>query len=397
MASLRGLALAIVGGVAGTISVAALGVGCGGDDIGPSSTSADSGPDTTPDVAQTADVALLPDTGRDIGVDAGDGHAEAASEGGIGAEASVVSDSSDGGDAGRDADATIADGPMGHDADASTAADASDADGSLQRDADSSTAADSSDGATSDADGAAFDADGSSEADAADATDGDAEAGPNAAQQYLVQYAQALCDGFYTCCERYDSGIDNAQVAGCEDMVVSGNLAWETTLPSPGTFAAGKLDVSDAGAAACLGALPNLACGTFSASQYQTVTNDCLGVFVGTVALNAPGCIDSFECASGYCNLPTDGGAGTCSALVGAGGACVTQDMCSQASLAVTMYCTTQVTGNGTGTCQPLLADGANCGGADQACASGICGGNGGTTCGGSFVNPDVGDGGSCL
>ena len=58
MASLRGLALAIVGGVTGSMAVAALVVGCGGDDTG---ASPGSSPDATPDVTQSPDVEQGPD------------------------------------------------------------------------------------------------------------------------------------------------------------------------------------------------------------------------------------------------------------------------------------------------------------------------------------------------
>jgi hypothetical protein len=224
----------------------------------------------------------------------------------------------------------------------------------------------------------------------------EAEAGPNAAQQYLAQYAGALCNGIYDCCEAYDAGFDEAAVASCEGTVLSGSFEWETTLPGPATYAAGNLQVNSASATACLAALSPLSCGTFGAAQYQAITNDCFGVLTGAIAAGAGGCIDSFECASGYCNLPIDAGTGTCMPLVVAGGVCLTQDMCSQASLAPAMYCTTQVTGSSPGTCQALLADGANCGGADMACASGLCAGNNFSTCGGNFANPDTGDAGSC-
>ncbi len=216
----------------------------------------------------------------------------------------------------------------------------------------------------------------------------------NAVQLYVQEYAQAFCQGQYDCCEGYDAGFDDAAIAACESQVNAGTSMWETTLPT--AYNAANLTIDGAQAATCLGALNPQSCGTLTPAEYNAITNACLGVFNGSVAVDASGCITSFECASGYCNLPGDGGVGTCKPLVGDGGSCLTQDMCTQAALPQTMFCSAVLSPVGSGTCQPLLPDGANCGGYDTICASGICAGNSFTTCGGNYPNPSVGDAGVC-
>src|ERR1017187_1019010 len=154
-----------------------------------------------------------------------------------------------------------------------------------------------------------------------DASDG--EAGLNAIQQYAARYGDAYCTGLGKCCPGYDAGaFDHAACANA--WTTSG---WEFTLPPNSVvYARNNLLFNEAASAGCIAALENFACtppsGTplTNATQYAAVTNACLGVLTGTIANGVGGCLSSFECARGYCDLPSDGGAGTCTALVGTGG-----------------------------------------------------------------------------
>lgn len=284
---------------------------------------------------------------------------------------------------------------MGSSSGSVTDAHADAADASETR-AENDSAADSSDtGEPADAGDAAEEGNAVDASDASDAglDAADAEAGPNPVQIYVQQYAQAFCAGQFDCCQGYDAGFDDAATGSCESQVLTGTDMWESTLPT--AYNAANLQIDQTQATACLDALNPESCGTITAAQYQAITNACYGVFTGTVAVGGAGCVTSFECASGYCRLPSDGGVGMCTPLVATGGACISQDMCSQASQPPTAYCTGTITGSA-GTCAPLLADGEVCGGYDLVCSSGLCTANGSNNCGGNYPNPSVGHAGLC-
>jgi hypothetical protein len=340
MASLRIVALAMAGGTASIMAMSALVAGCGGDDTNGN----DSGTvaDATNDVA-TTDVSVQetghPDTG--------------------------------GGDAKADAPAVDA----GHDADATTAMDAD----SGTADADAGTAHDADAGTAHDADAATTDAD-------ADAGEVDADAGPTltAAQIFAAGYAQAYCQGYLHCCDGYDAGAIDLGRCATEQY---GQASQETTFPlgSAGALTAGHLIIDQDAAAGCFVALSNLAC-VIAAADNAAATNPCFGVISGNIPLGGTGCVTSFECVNGgYCNLPGDGGAGTCLALVADGGTCATQDMCSAAQLVPTSYCTAIDTGSPTGVCAPLVPDNGACA-SDMECTAEFCFAGGGTQCGGTGV-----------
>lgn len=321
MLSLRGIAVAVVGGAVGTIAVAACAVGCGGDDVtgdGGPSTEAGVMDQTTPDVARA-------ETGPDTGGDAREAGPDVVDGGRDAADASV-----DAADAARDGEAASDARDAGNDGDSAVASDASDA------------------------------------SDALDASEAEAEAGPNVILQYATQYGQAFCAGQGKCCPGYDAGAFD--LAGCAAFWTT--TGWEYTLPADTTaYTAGHLLFNADAGAGCLAALQGFACttlGTVTAAQYSAVTTACLGVLTGTLTPGSAGCISSFECANGYCNLPTDGGTGTCTALAGDGGTCSAgsdslDDMCSQAgAFRPPLWCD-RLAGGATGTCVAPLANGATC------------------------------------
>jgi hypothetical protein len=212
--------------------------------------------------------------------------------------------------------------------------------------------------------------------------------GPNAVQQFAMQYASAYCQAYLHCCNGYDAGRVN--LAGCA-AASYGGASQETTLPNAngGVYTNGHLSINGTAAANCLTTLPNLAC-SIAAADNAAATNACFGVFVGDIPTGTAGCLSSFECVNGYCALAGDGGKGTCTALVAAGGPCSGtngQEQCSQANLKPTAYCTSvDLTDGGTvGVCAPLLADNAPCM-TDMSCQAEFCFAAGGTQCGGSGV-----------
>jgi hypothetical protein len=217
----------------------------------------------------------------------------------------------------------------------------------------------------------ASDASSSSDAMASCVSDAGSD-GPNAVQQFATQYARAFCSGQGKCCPGYDAG--GFDLASC--TAAWGIIGWEYTLPAnPAAYAGCHLAFNATQGAACISALQNFACnpdgGAVTASQYNAVTNACLGVLIGTIANGSGGCVSSFECADGYCDLTADGGASTgrCAALVGDGGSCTTRglpaplesDMCSRAGrYQPTLWCN-RLDGGATGTCVPPLPNGATC------------------------------------
>jgi hypothetical protein len=268
-----------------------------------------------------------------------------------------------GGDTGHDAVAEAGDaGPRGDAADAADAAvDANDAADSRAEAADAFAAADTGDG-------------------------------PNAFQQYADANAQAFCKGQAKCCAGDGGGFN---VAACAQAYYAGG--WRSWLPAnPSAYTAGHLTLNASQAGTCLSSLQNFPCGTTTTAEFAALLNACNGVLSGNIATGSGGCISSFECANGYCNMAMDGGGGTgiCTVLVGDGGACTAgpdspDQMCAQAGNQAgsgRLWCNLTFTDGG-GTCQPPLADTASCFNMttsswdDYGCASLLCGDNG---CGGT-------------
>jgi hypothetical protein len=357
MYGFRGVALAVLGGLIGTVAVATSVVGCGGDDNNPGDSGADQTAEGGPDVAT--------DVARDTSGDAKDGGLD------VTTDVPVA-------DTGREADVTV-------DVAVDTGRDGGDA---------AVDVADARDSAPESSLG---------DADAAILGDADAEAGPNAIQQYATAYGQAYCAGQGKCCPGYPAAFDQASCAPA--WQISG---WEYTLPPiADVYTAGHLNFDATKGAACLAALQAFTCpddaGTVPASQYSALTNACLGVLTGTIANGSGGCLSSFECSNGYCNRTADGGAGTgvCTALVGSAGTCSPggdspDQMCSRAGAYQPMLWCNRLDGGATGTCAAPLADNATCYDPtvsatyfdDYGCTSLLCGDLG---CGGTVTYAQLG------
>jgi hypothetical protein len=351
----------------GTVAIAALVAGCG-DDNAPGN---DSGMED-----QTAEAAA-PDVGVDTGHDTG----MAVVDTGVDVKDSGVDATM------NDADAAKADGDAGpvdsgRDGDAATV----DADGGIVADAHPGT-------------------DASDASDASDAADAPSDA-PNAIQAYVEQYGNAFCGGFLRCCPGFDAGT-NFDISGCAAANEVGG-GWRNTLPTLASglgpaLTAGHLAFNGDAGAGCLSALQGFACttGTVQPADFQALLTACNGVFAGNIPNGTGGCVSSFECQSGYCAYPTDGGTvGTCTAFVGDGGTCTgnpaestVDEMCSQAGKIPSLYCTLPQNPNGGATCAAPLPDNANCffnnTWDDYGCTSLICGDNGcGTSTTGVYPDP---------
>src|SRR5579883_1209177 len=352
MASLRSATAALLGGVVGIVAVTgATLVGCSGDDNVADSGAADTGSDSTADTGSP---------------DGGGGDAKGGDGGGGDAK----------GDAGGDA--TMMTDGGGGDAAHPDAADAGH-DGSV-------------DAPPGDA--------------AGDAGDAQVDAGPNALQRYAAAYAQAFCTQNLQCCTGYPNSVD---VAKC--VAQNQTQGFENTLPlDPLAYTRGHLQLNADAGAGCIAALPTIQCNTtVTAAQWAAIANAYFGVFTGNIAVNAGGCVSSFECVAGaFCNFLLDGGAiangdaaatptGVCTAISAANGPCVlgatpnASDQCQTATAQPTAFCNALLTLSDAGTCQGLLPDDAGCADPngilyDLACTSELCaGGASGTSCGGGF------------
>jgi hypothetical protein len=240
----------------------------------------------------------------------------------------------------------------------------------------------------------------SSDADALVEADGDAA--PNLVLQYALAYGQAFCTGQGKCCAGYPTNFDLASCASAYH--VSG---FDFTLPQNAlAYVNGHLNYNPDAGGNCLTALQNFTCpndaGAVPNTEYSTIINACLGVLTGTIANGSGGCVSSYECANGFCDLTADGGAGTgvCTGLVGDGGACTgtvgisdtVDQMCSQAGQYQPMLWCNRVDGGTTGNCQPPFANGASCYNSttgyftDYGCTSLMCDDNG--LCGTSVTYP---------
>jgi hypothetical protein len=235
--------------------------------------------------------------------------------------------------------------------------------------------------------------------DASDAATGEASL---RAYFYALDHAKAFCQGQFHCCDGYDSGAIN--LSGCIAQSYIGGF--ENTLPViPAVYDSGHVTINETAAAACVASLPNVPCGMITAASNAMMVNACVGVFQGMLPIDAGGCVSSYECIHGYCQLPTDGGKGTCQALVGDGGPCLTSEMCTAATERPAAYCNLIDFPDANGaTCKPLLPDGVNCTDMtksipyDLACVSELCaGGINLTSCGGGGANTNVGDSSTCV
>jgi hypothetical protein len=79
----------------------------------------------------------------------------------------------------------------------------------------------------------------------------------------------------------------------------------------------------DASAAfSCLHDFLAVNCNTVNSMGLNQLTRDCFGAMQGTLGIDAGPCINTLECAAGFCALALDGGPGICKALAAVGQPC---------------------------------------------------------------------------
>jgi hypothetical protein len=174
--------------------------------------------------------------------------------------------------------------------------------------------------------------------------------------QFPGQVVNALCTRFRECC-----GL----AAGAWDQVrcvsANGNGGGFKNLSNHETALqgdAGKLVTYDTVAAqTCLQDILAFTCPppAQTSAEYQKARDDCYAALKGTIALNGTGCSDDIHCAAGRCV------SGTCSALVGDGGACTKTDDCAYRGTSTpSLFCNNQDPAEA-GACVPRGAVGDGC------------------------------------
>jgi len=156
------------------------------------------------------------------------------------------------------------------------------------------------------------------------------DAGPDVTAVIAFQnaYAAALCKRLDTCCfgAQLDASAGDAGRATCEANAKSSSLGGIEyaigEIGRPATLNSGHIDIDQTAATSCLAALSTLTCGTISGTEYAAMAKNCLGALKGNLATGTGPCVGSVECNNGYCQLPGDGGAGSCVALSAQGQPC---------------------------------------------------------------------------
>jgi hypothetical protein len=222
----------------------------------------------------------------------------------------------------------------------------------------------------------------------ADSSDG--EAG-NPIPAFMTQESNAFCMRFQTCCNGLDAG-GAFNLAQCVSTSVDGWYASNGEV-SPEVVARGNVTLNETAATGCLAGLATLTCPDLGSSELLTVTGNCYGAIVGTLA-NGGDCIQSVECKPGeYCKFAgvdggtTDAGSpiGQCATLIAQGQPCGQSLPYGDPNEYSTEceyknwqppsnFCDYDTYPDAAGyTCQPLRTNGAVCY-YSQECASGICG-----------------------
>jgi hypothetical protein len=229
--------------------------------------------------------------------------------------------------------------------------------------------------------------DGSSDSALDSALEADApEASVVSASEYRGAVAQAYCTRLSVCCEADAGDFD---IAGCVAAFHGNPLLVGEATPY---LDSGLLNFNTAQASACLTDLMNFPCGTVTAMQNVGLGQACIAAFSGAQSTGGA-CSDPIVCPStDYCQLPGDGGVGTCTPLVGDGGTCTDTAQCSYLGNGVPpLYCNTV-----DGTCLPELDNGAICTSYAE-CQSQECTGPSPHTCAATYVFSDPNTpGGTC-
>jgi hypothetical protein len=205
---------------------------------------------------------------------------------------------------------------------------------------------------------------------------------------FPAQIVTALCERFRECCGVEASAWDESRCEATNGSYGGWKNLGAHTAALTGAGAA-RVTYDMAQAAICLGEIRSFTCPppVQTAAEYQKARDDCYAALKGTIAMGSAGCTDDIHCAEGRCV------AGSCAALVPAGGACATTDDCAYRGTSTPSLFCNATTPDAGGACTPRLDIGGAClSFVDYdyaACASGMCDPSSGNCAASSpFVDP---------
>jgi hypothetical protein len=187
--------------------------------------------------------------------------------------------------------------------------------------------------------------------------------------------ADAFCDRVAECCSLSPAQFDKNKCL--TTLVFSGpERVGQYIRQYSGNFP-GTLAFDPVQAAQCIDLQRHRGCVSEDGVEKRTLYTTCMTAVQGSVAQDGP-CQTSQECRSNlFCQLATDGGAGTCRPLAASGAACddasSNSDRCTYLGIhtATSLHCSAYATATG-GTCVVGLALGTACH-HDAECASEVC------------------------
>jgi hypothetical protein len=208
------------------------------------------------------------------------------------------------------------------------------------------------------------------------------------------------CQHLAACCGLADSGtFDMAScLQGPGNYHISADLAPITTISRD----SGTITFDQTSASRCLNGIAAIPCDTLTSSTLLTIRSDCFGAVQGTIPVGGAGCTKSVECApQGFCQPATDGGPGSCLAILAQDAGCTSDEQCSYRKTGQpAQYCDVWYQdAGGTRVCVPQKAVGGSCVDIDDynfECTTDICVTSGATpVCGSSnpFSDPGVAGG----
>jgi hypothetical protein len=197
----------------------------------------------------------------------------------------------------------------------------------------------------------------------ADATPSCSVTVPASATGLLAAAATAVCARIQSCC-----ALTNAQFNESECLQAYGqNAGWMSIGRVTPYIDSGDITYDPVAACECLEQSGSLSCGTVDSVTWDSLETTCLSAVHGNVPVGDAGCASSYECAqASYCN------GSTCVPLVGAGGACTSNDMCDYISNgSPARYCDTSDASTAH-SCIATLPAGSACSNT-AICASNLC------------------------
>jgi hypothetical protein len=140
--------------------------------------------------------------------------------------------------------------------------------------------------------------------------------GPPNPAAFAQEVIDAVCNKYRSCC----TGIA-FDMARCRGLIEANGGAFGETVDI-NLADAGRVTYDSTKGAQCLAAINALGCTNVSGAEVIAGRSVCIGALTGTQGAGQP-CRAAIECQAGhFCNLPTDGGSGSCAALRGDGGPC---------------------------------------------------------------------------